>query len=594
MPEIPGAEFHRIPMRDGKLLATRVWRPTSGGAFPVVLERGYAAGKAEHVEPLTSAGYVYVGQQARGNLEGGMFRTDNVDGYDCLDWIVAQPWCNGQIAMYGRSFQGAVQLRVAPERHPNLRAIVPQVINPQMWERGYWDHGALQLSHTARRIYRTEIAPEEVDKVMAFGGWDAFYRHLPLITLDQAVIGKKNNLWQEYVTHSQYDDYWAEISTADKLDRINIPVYIHAGWYDNYPAAMLKMYQQLHDTGSIKELRIHVGPTDHGGQVVGDRPFGDDAHHSLLDLAIRWLDWVVKGINNGVEQEPPITIYTMGVNEWRGLGDWPPKAAVPTRFFFHSDGARHGRLDTTAPSSEPPSSYVYDPDDPVPTLGGNHSGPQDHPEIIRVGAIDQRANWNRPDVLVFESAPLPEATEVTGPISAVVHAATSVPDTDFLVRLIDRYPDGTAYNLTEGIVRARFRESLFEPPKLLEPGKIYRYGIELQPTSNVFLPGHRICVHVTSSSFPLYDRNPNTGHAQGMDAERQSARQTIYHDAQHPSTSSCPSFRRRIRPAIAPRAGAEPSAGAGVAPRSSAFMVGSKAAMLSLVPSRSGTPANIA
>jgi len=202
---------------------------------------------------------------------------------------------------------------------------------------------------------------------------------------------------------------------------------------------------------------------------------------------------------------------------------------------LHSDGSKDGWLSPKPPGDEPPNAYTYDPDDPVPTLGGNHSSPQDNPHIIRVGAVDQRPNEGRQDVLTFTTPPLQEDTEVTGPVEVKLYAASSAKDTDFIARLIDVYPDGTAYNLTEGNIRARFRESIWGPPKLLVPGQIYEYTIELLPTSNVFLKGHRIRVHVTSSNFPLYDRNPNTGHEQGLDAEWQVAHQTVYHDATRPS-----------------------------------------------------------
>ena len=194
--------------------------------------------------------------------------------------------------------------------------------------------------------------------------------------------------------------------------------------------------------------------------------------------------------------------------------------------------------------TEPPGEYDYDPMDPVATLGGNHSGPQDHPEIIRVGVLDQRPNWDRPDVLVFETTVLEKDLEVTGSVTATIYASTSAPDTDFLVRLIDVEPDGTAWNLTDGIIRARFRNGIYDPPELLEPGEVFAYEIELLPTSNVFLAGHRIAVHVTSSSFPMYDRNPNTGHRQGMDDLWQVAHQAIFHDSTRSSHITLPVVRR--------------------------------------------------
>ncbi len=526
---------HNVPMRDGHELQTRVWLPEGEPPFHVILERGYEAGFADHPQRFTEAGYAYVGQQSRGNLEGGMFRMDHVDGYDCIDWIVGQDWSNGRVAMYGRSFMGATQWLVAPEQHPNLVAIVPQVVNPDLWERGYWDHGALQLSHVARRIYRTRISADMTHRVAEFGGWDAFYRHLPLITLDETVVGAKNNLWQEYVSHSEYGPYWSDISITDRFDRIKIPTYIHAGWYDNYPGALLRTYAILKELGNTDELRVYVDPTDHDATVVGDRDFGDNPALGRFEMALRWLDWVVRGIDDGIASEPPVRFYTMGANRWSGAVDWPLPGTQFTPYYFHARGSRHGDLTTDQPGDEEASQYTYDPEDPVPTLGGNHSGPQDHPEVIRVGALDQRPNWDRPDVLVFETEPLEEEIEVTGPVTARLWASTSGRDTDWIVRLIDVEPDGTAWNLCDGIIRARFRKSIHQPPEPLKPGEVYEYEIELLPTSNVFLEGHRIAVHVTSSSFPMYDRNPNTGNQQGMDTELQVAQQTVFHDAARPS-----------------------------------------------------------
>jgi putative CocE/NonD family hydrolase len=542
-----------VPMRDGIKLRTRIWKPVKEGSWPVVLERGYWPGMDAHVasihglpdhtESFPSAGYVYVGQQTRGSLEGGMFFPDAKDGYDCLDWISKQPWCNGAIAMYGRSFMGATQWLVAPERHPNLKAIVPQCIGSNCWGRGYWAHGALQLAHVARRIYRTETA-DYSDRIEEFGGWEKFYRHLPLITLDEVAVRKVNRLWKEYVSHSYYDYYWKAMRITDKYDKIKIPVYVMGGWYDNYPGDAFDQFVGCRENGATDEIRIVINPSDHNNHVVGDRDFGEDAEKDELALAIRWLDYVLKGTDNGVKAEPPIKIFVMGENVWHYENEWPLARTIFTKYYFHSDGSKDGWLSTELPDDEPPSSYIYDPDDPVPTLGGNHSSPQDNPDIIRVGAVDQRPNENRDDVLLFTGPTLEEDTEVTGPITVKLYAASSAKDTDFIVRLIDVYPDSTAYNLTEGIIRARFRESIWEPPKPLVDGEIYEYSIELLPTSNVFKRGHRIRVHVTSSNFPLYNRNPNTGHEQGMSAELQVAHQTIFHDVERPSQILLPVIPR--------------------------------------------------
>lgn len=517
----------RVPMRDGVRLHTRIWRPSGEGPFPVVLERGYGSGFVPHADAFTRAGYAYVGQATRGhgNSEGAegedrRFFDDARDGYDTLDWVARQPWCDGSIAMYGKSYQAITQLLVAPERHPNLKAIIPQNAPPDVWARGYWCSGALSFAMTA-----TGRALENREGY----DWDSVLRFLPLIDLDLHVRGTRNRLWRDYVIHSTYDDYWKAISVRDKLDRITIPVYLMGGWYDYYAGEALDVWRQLASAGSGRDVRVVVSATDHLNRLVGERRLTGGSKNEL-GLAIRWLDRVLKGAATVLGEEDPIQLFVMGVNEWRGEREWPLARTAFTPFYLHADGA----LSSEPPGDGAPSTYAYDPADPVPTLGGSHSCLLDIPNIA-AGSVDQRANAERADVLVFDSAELDGDLEVTGPVSVKLFAASSAPDTDFVAMLIDVDPDGTAYNLGEGIIRARFRESIWDAPKLLEPGATYEYTIALAPTANVFRKGHRIRVHITSSNFPLWDRNPNTGHPQGMDAQMQTAQQTIFHDANHPS-----------------------------------------------------------
>ncbi|WP_162623063.1 CocE/NonD family hydrolase [Billgrantia lactosivorans] len=527
-----------VPMRDGVRLQTRVWLPEGaapGIQYPTVLTRGYRAGHSGDAVAFTSAGYVYVGQAARGHppSEGELnrFFHDAEDGYDTLSWLSHQDWSDGAIAMYGRSYWGATQWLVAPEQHPNLRAIIPQAINADLWQCVYRCYGALTLAMTAAGRAYTD--PEQGRRY----GWEALYRYLPLIDLDLEVSGRRDRLWRDYVSHATFDDYWKKISLKGKYDRVRIPVYLMSGWYDYYAGAVFDNYLALQESGHDADLRLVINPSDHLNRLVGDREFGTSAEKNELSLAIRWLDHVVKGIENGVETEPPIRIFTMGSNEWQFANEWPLAGTRFTPFYFHSpDGARIGTLETSPPQDGKPTVYLYDPENPVPTLGGNHSflGGK-HDASLRAGSVDQRPNEGRPDVLVYTSPPVEQPLEVTGPITIVLYAASSARDTDFTAKLIDVHPDGTAFNLTEGIIRARFRHSIWEAPKLLTPGDIQRYELRLQPTSNVFQPGHRIQVHLSSSNFPLWDRNPNTGNPQGQDAELMVARQTIYHDNQHPS-----------------------------------------------------------
>ena len=533
-----------VPMRDGIRLYTEVWKPSGSmenTRSPVVFTRGYSPGRPADAERFNNAGYVYVGQSTRGHGksegpagEARRFFDDAADGYDALTWIAGQPWCDGQIAMYGKSYWGITQWLVAPLRHPNLRAIVPQVCTPRPWIRGYWCHGALSLAMAASGRAYDKKSPQEKKRIEQIGWWN-YFMHLPLVTLDE-VLGRENKLWRDYITHSSYDHYWQAFDIPDnELRKTNAAVYQMGGWYDHYPGPAFEAFRKLQHC-PLPDNRIVMNPSDHLNRIYSDRDFGPEAEKDEITLIIRWLDALFRGKDNRVLREPPVKIFVMGRNQWRHEKEWPPARAQPTPFYLHGAGVRGRLLSTERPREETPDTYASDPDSPVPSLGGNHSFYfTDIPQVLRSGAVDQRPIESRPDVLVFSSDPLQEAVEVTGPVEAIIYAASSAPDTDFIVRLIDVHPDGTAYNLTEGILRARFREDLWGEPRLIEPGKVYQYRIDMMVTSNVFLKKHRIRIHVASSSFPQWDRNPNTGHPQGLDTNRQIAHQTVFHDRRYPS-----------------------------------------------------------
>ena len=543
---LKGAEIAMVPMRDGVRLHTEILipeKPRDGTRkYPVVLRRGYSPGGITESSKFPEAGYVYVGQCTRGhNLSEGeegeaiRFFRDADDGFDTLTWIASQPWCDGNIAMYGKSYWGITQWLVAPLQHPNLKAVIPQVAPTRSWKRSYWVNGALSFAMTAAgRAYDKEN-PEEREKIEKMG-WYNYFMHLPLINLDE-VMGRNNKLWRDYVTHSSYDDYWKEIDVnEEKLEKINIPVYQTGGWYDHYCGPQFETYNVLRRFGNVPDNRIIINPTDHLNRVYSDRDFGQNADKEEVALAVRWLDFVLYGKENGVKDEPPIKIFVMGINSWKYSKEWPLSNTVFTRYYLHGKGDEGGELNIEEPGDEKADNYVYDPDNPVPTRGGNHSFHATNiPDIIRSGAVDQRPIESRKDVLIYTTPPLEKDVEVTGPVKAVIYAASSARDTDFIVRLTDVFPDGTSYNLVEGNIRARFREDIHGAPVLLEPGKVYKYEIDIMVTSNVFFKGHRIRIHVTSSGFPLYDRNPNTGNPQGMDAEVKTADQVIFHDKQRPS-----------------------------------------------------------
>ena len=537
-----------VPMRDGVKLYTEIYKP-GDGQYPVVLTRGYRPGNKNDARKFTSADYIYVGQSTRGHGrsdgEGGVrtrFFADTNDGYDTLTWISQQLWSDGKIAMYGKSYWAATQWLVATEGHPNLKAIVPQNMNADMWQCVYWCNGALSLAMTAHGRAYNSSNTAAIDEM----GWSQFYQHLPLITLNQfddaSNTEDAKGLWLDYIEHSTYDDYWEAISLrADGSDHkyahVSVPVYLMGGWYDYYAGAAFTSFQHLRANHPEVDHRVVINPSDHLNRVVGDREFGERAGKDEVALAVRWLDAVLKGDDNGMEEEAPIQIFVMGANEWRFEEEWPLERTVFTDYYFHGSNEQTKGILSTVPSSDTSiTTYTYDPNDPVPTLGGNHSFASGHiPEIIRAGAVDQRRNEDREDVLVFTSSPLREDIEVTGPVSVILYAASSAVDTDFTAKLIDVQPDGVAYNLTEGIVRARFRNSVWGDPEPLEPGEITEYTINLLPTSNVFKKGHRISLHLTSSNFPLWDRNLNVWSNPATNTDMRVAEQTIYHSAQYPS-----------------------------------------------------------
>ena len=516
-----GAQDVMIPMRDGTELPTKIWKPGTG-SYPVVLTRGYRAGGlgGRYAGRFTDAEYVFVDQQCRGDggADGSRFFTDDKDGYDCIEWISKQPWCNGKIAMWGGSYWGATQWLAAVTQHPNLKAIVPGFTSAESWKYGYRSHGAIHLKMTTQS---NRAIPG--GKKYSLQQWKVMLMYLPLIDMDREFLGREDKLWNDYISHSSYDDYWKALSMREgnKYRKVKIPVYIMAGFKDYYSGAAFENYNALKAVSGVDEIRVRVADIGHSGAPD-------------ITETIRWLDYVLKGKDTGIKDEPPIKIQVRG-GKWRFEHRWPLEGTRFTKFYFRSiDGSRKGTLSTTAPGDEPPTKYVYDPKDPVLTLGANGSH-ESVPELIAVGPVDQRPNEKRQDVLVYTSAPLTTDMEVVGPVEVKLYAASSATDTDFTVKLIDVYPDGKALNITEGIVRARFRNSIWKSPSLITPGRIYEYKIELLPVAVVFAKGHRIRVHLSSSSWPLWDRNQNTGRPIGMDTEMQIVKQTIYHDGGYPS-----------------------------------------------------------
>jgi len=550
----------RVPMRDGVELATTVILPLAEGRYPTVLVRTSYRRITQWEQGLAFArnGYAFVVQDCRGRWDSDgewyPFTAEAHDGYDTLEWLGDQPWCDGNVGMFGASYLAGTQFLAAPEGSKYLRALIPMFMTGDPWRRAYYADGAFSLALNLIWLCFEVCATSSDFPIMDAYDMAALFRKLPLIELDIESGYEQIPFWRDYVRHHARDDYWEALSIRDKYHAFTMPSLLIGGWYDYYPKETFRNYLAIVEHASSAELarrhKVIIGPWGHGfsgSSEFGDLDFGEQSVPDAIGLYCEWFDATLKdgaaGSSPAGSQwvpEAPIRIFVMGANTWRDEYEWPLARTEYVKYYLHSNGAANspGVLSTEMPADEPPDNYTYDPLDPVPTLGGNHSVGlfwEAARDVIRPGPFDQRPIEQRDDVLVYTTEPLDEDTEITGPVTLKLYAASSAPDTDFVAKLTDVYPNGRSINITEGVIRARFREMDWENPTPIVPHTIYEYTIDLQVTSNVFKQGHCIRVDVTSSNFPLWDRNPNTGHKPGMDAELRPADQTIYHDRQHPS-----------------------------------------------------------
>ena len=351
----------------------------------------------------------------------------------------------------------------------------------------------------------------------------------------------------DWLAHPNYDEYWKRWSLEEHYSEINVPVLTIAAWYDIFLGGSLRNYIGLKAHGGSEAARkgqrliVTIGGHAGGGRKIGDVDFGPAAEHDDEDdVVLRWYDHLFKNVANDFSGKP-VKIFVMGANQWREEEDWPLSRAHETKYFLHSSGKANsirgdGSLSNTVPRSESFDHYAYDPADPAPTVGGPLCCDSKH---LHPGPRDQRPVEARDDVLVYSTPALAQDLEVTGPVRLELFAASSAVDTDFTAKLVDVAPDGFSQNLTEGILRARYRDSQ-EQPTFLNPGQIYKFAIDVWATSNVFRKGHRIRLEVSSSNFPRFDRNMNTGEDNASARKPASAINTIYHDAEHPSALILP------------------------------------------------------
>lgn len=544
-------------MRDGVTLRADIYRPKAEGKFPVLLVRTPYDKTGETTFGMKGAarGYVVIAQDVRGRFtsdgEWYTFKNESQDGYDTVEWAAALPYSNGKVGMFGGSYVGATQFLAAIAKPPHLAGICPTVTASNYHDGWTYQGGAFE--QWFNESWGTGLAMNTMRRRVEESNALAGTKTLPLA--DFAVLESLSAVgiapyFKDWLAHPDYDSYWKQWSIEDHYANIQVPVLSFAAWYDIFLGGSLKNYQKLKTEGGTdaakhgQRLVVYVGGHAGGSnnRKVGAVDFGEKLPIDQDELTLRWYDSIFKSVVNGVEHEKPVKIFVMGKNEWRDEDDWPLARAKSTKYYLHSanGGAGglggNGTLSTAAPAEEKADQYVYDPSDAVPTIGG----PLCCGALpTGIGPEDQRPAEGRADVLVFTTPAFGKDFEVTGPVTLDLYVSSSAVDTDFTGMLVDVWPNGFAQNLTSGILRMRYRNSQ-EKQELANPGETYHVTVDLWATSNVFLTGHKLRLEVSSSNFPRFDRNLNTGEIQARGTRMIKATNVIYHDKAHPSALVLP------------------------------------------------------
>ena len=581
-----------IPMRDGVQLAADIYVPSVGGRtadgpFPVILERTpydkAAPRQVDNARYFARRGYVTVIQDVRGRFESEgewyPFAKEAPDGYDTVQWLGVQPWSNGAVGTMGGSYAGSDQSALATLAPSHLSTMIVAVGASNYYHGSMRQNGALEQRFHVY-VFRMAMTSKEAmaDPGLQAEIMKAFLEDMPDIVgqlplKKGATVLRRLPSYEQWamdiLTHGEFDDYWKQRGYAiDEYydEHADVPTLYLGGWYDSYARNTPTSYVKLSKMKRSPQVLL-MGPWTHGEYGVthaGDVDFGIDSHINQNDLRLAWFDHYLKGMHTEFADWSPVRIFTMGAGTqqmnkhdydrrldhggyWRSEPNWPVPGTQETAFFLHADGT----LSRNEPDEQeqPSTRYTFDPMDPVPTMGGGISAAD---SIMRPGAFDQRGRPDfigcvnelplntRHDILTFQTPELEEDTEVTGDILMRLWASSSALDTDFTAKLIDvhppsdDYPDGFAMNITDSIIRARYRNG-WNCAELMEPGAAYEFVFHLYPTSNVFRRGHRIRLDISSSNWPRFDVNPNTGGALGLERRYEVAHQTIYHSPEHRS-----------------------------------------------------------
>ena len=583
-----------VPMRDGVKLAADVYMPARQGTpvdgkFPVLVSRTPYGKDPASLDSENTAyqfaqlGYVVVVQDCRGRYNsGGTFYIDvneGQDGYDTVEWAAEQPWSNGRVGTYGGSYLAQAQNALAVLKPPHLAAMFIMVGTSNYFEEGAYRGGAFTLLHNLVYPLIMASTSQEARKDAALrtamlqatheqlGGWLRAYPYRP--NASPLVLSPVNQRWfQDFVEHPYYDGYWKQNGfnfeiAYDKYP--DIPIYFLSGWYDLFERGTLHNYVGLASRHK-SPTKLLMGPWVHGigPRASGDVDFGPTAAVDLVAEQRRWFDQVLKGEHTGILDEPPVRLFIMGGDDglrgtkglmedggrWLTTTTWPPSEAAAHAYYLHADGSLNGQT----PGDEAPSVFSFDPLHPVPTIGGqidsgkefSLDGPRDQRCTLKIfGCENELPLSSRRDVLVFQTPPLASDLVVAGPVTVDLWISSSARDTDFTAKLVDLappnrdYPWGYAMNLADRIIRVSSGDDVASP-RLLEPGEIRKVTIDLVGTANRFQMGHRIRVDISSSNFPFFDVNPNTGERPGHQTREVTAVNTVYHDRQHPSRLNLP------------------------------------------------------
>jgi putative CocE/NonD family hydrolase len=558
-----------VTMRDGVKLKADIYRPIADGKFPVLLQRTPYNKDNEVDFGLKAAqrGFVVIVEDVRGRYasEGDWytFKNEPNDGYDTIEWAAALPYSDGRVGMFGGSYVGATQMLAAIAHPPHLAGICPIVTASNYHSNWTYQGGAFEqwfdqnwTSGLAQNTFDREVA----NNTNALQGISKFpLASYPLFNLDKTSDPASNATlapyYLDWLAHPNYDDYWKAISIEDHFGDINVPALHIAAWYDLFLGGSLRNYEGLKAHAATEKARqeqrlvVIVGGHAGNGPKIGDVDFGAASKFDEDETTLHWYEYLFKGAQNEFASGKRARIFVMGANQWREENDWPLARARNTKYFLHSEGKANSVSGNASLSAKPPTKessdqYIYDPANPAPTVGGPLCCDSKH---LAPGPRDQRAVEARNDVLVYSTPPMSEDTEVTGPITLELYAKSSAVDTDFTAKLIDVSPDGFAQNLTEGILRTRYRDSQ-ETPSPITPGQIYKLNIDLWATGNVFKKGHVLRLEISSSNFPRFDRNLNTGRVRYLNTSDEvnseqpfkSATNVVYHDAEHPSALILP------------------------------------------------------